>query len=317
MDSTNELYHHGILGMKWGIRRTPEELGHEILKNDAKQAEVAVKIAKIERAHAANPNRGYRKSEARIYKKADKLKQERVDLEAEREVAEKWKAAADAKREYEDTKRAQKDAKKEEKAQNSHGLQSKPLSQMSDRELADYLTRKANEQRYLQLNPPKETAVTRFTKFAGKNAGKAGQALVDVGIEVGKEALKKELQKQLNNQPSPNTHKKYQGRVLSSMTDKEIKEYSSRLKDESSIASFLKNINSGGDGGNNSSNGNKEAGKAMDNIIKAAHDIRFTSNADPWAQAMSKTYTPNSSGAENLDEIMRALNAKGLLTYSV
>lgn len=23
-----ELYHHGILGQRWGIRRTPEELGH-------------------------------------------------------------------------------------------------------------------------------------------------------------------------------------------------------------------------------------------------------------------------------------------------
>lgn len=24
----NELYHHGIKGMKWGIRRTPAQLGH-------------------------------------------------------------------------------------------------------------------------------------------------------------------------------------------------------------------------------------------------------------------------------------------------
>ena len=42
MAYSNELYHHGIKGQKWGVRRTPAQLGHDVMtkhraKKDAKE----------------------------------------------------------------------------------------------------------------------------------------------------------------------------------------------------------------------------------------------------------------------------------------
>lgn len=34
---TNDLYHHGVKGMKWGVRRTPQQLGHDIRKRRAQK----------------------------------------------------------------------------------------------------------------------------------------------------------------------------------------------------------------------------------------------------------------------------------------
>lgn len=41
----NELYHHGIKGMKWGIRRTPAQLGHPTGKIDLKKTKNKVDAA--------------------------------------------------------------------------------------------------------------------------------------------------------------------------------------------------------------------------------------------------------------------------------
>ena len=39
----NELYHHGIKGMKWGVRRTPAQLGHQTKKSSTSQRRAEMK----------------------------------------------------------------------------------------------------------------------------------------------------------------------------------------------------------------------------------------------------------------------------------
>ena len=41
----NELFHHGIKGMKWGVRRTPAQLGHDTGGVDLQKAKKKVEAA--------------------------------------------------------------------------------------------------------------------------------------------------------------------------------------------------------------------------------------------------------------------------------
>lgn len=49
----NELEHFGIKGMKWGVRRTPEELGHRKAQKASKRAARAEKVKATAKKAAA------------------------------------------------------------------------------------------------------------------------------------------------------------------------------------------------------------------------------------------------------------------------
>lgn len=43
-DGTCELYHYGVKGMKWGIRRTPAQLGHKSYTDKPERAKISVSV---------------------------------------------------------------------------------------------------------------------------------------------------------------------------------------------------------------------------------------------------------------------------------
>lgn len=141
----DELYHHGIKGMKWGIRRTPEQLGH--VKSSAKKTASAV-------GKAAG--------------------------DAAKKVASKISEANTARKQKKASKKAAEEEQKKRR---------KPLSELSDDELRQRISRLELEKRYRDLQPQQiskgESFVTRALKSAGESSLKnlAEQALDTAGGE--------------------------------------------------------------------------------------------------------------------------------------
>lgn len=88
--SNSELYHHGVKGMKWGIRRTPQQLGHKIEKLTTKNEQLKRQAAEYDAAGLKYESKSVRnqkrnaKYEARIVK-AEK-KKAKYDLKLDKEL---------------------------------------------------------------------------------------------------------------------------------------------------------------------------------------------------------------------------------------
>ncbi len=152
----DELYHHGVKGMKWGVRRTKAELGY--------------KTSPKKKKRSPNDESAFTKN----MKKAGKA----IGTAA---------SNANAKhKEKKEEKRRIKDARDRNKK-----LKTKPISDMTDEELRQKIQRIQLENQYRSLNPKKVSAGEKFAKSVLNDV--VAPAAKNVGKQYLEKSLKKSL----------------------------------------------------------------------------------------------------------------------------
>ena len=165
----NELYHYGMKGMRWGIRRYQNKDGS---LTPAGKKRYNKEMAKLKAEEKALKNK--QKTQAKM----DKLDEKRKDAEALR----KGKTPPSTLKKAKET-------------------QKRSLKDLSDDELRTIVNRMQLEQQYRTLAPEKISTGRKFANAVMKNV--VAPAATEVGKQVVKDAMQKAVKK-----ASENTNKK-------------------------------------------------------------------------------------------------------------
>ena len=175
----NELYHHGILGMKWGVRRTKAQLGYPTTtKKRTKSTKERVKSINERSKAKAKKIVKEGKEQAKIDKANAKAKA-RIE-KAEAKIG-KGKT----------TSESQKKTTSEQNDKSSSKPKTKSMNEMTNEELQSAIDRLNLERNYKQLYSQVNPQPPKVEK--GKNFAKRflDDAVKPAAVEAGKDVLKK------------------------------------------------------------------------------------------------------------------------------
>lgn len=156
----NELMHHGVRGMKWGIRRYQNRDGTLTAAGKKRYTKELEKL----------------REEAKVVKNREETKAKIDKLDAKRAALEERKRALDGKQaKTEKAEKPKKPAPKEEPVD----PRKKPVGEMTDAELKSAVDRLVLENQYQKLNPQTVSRGKRFMNVVGKDV--VAPALVAAG----------------------------------------------------------------------------------------------------------------------------------------
>ena len=268
---SNELYHHGILGQRWGIRRYQKKDG-SLTPAGLKRYGSEANFKKIQRA------------EATAKKEAEKAKY-RAKTEAEiAKINNKYKInKPDAKKE--ETKAKEETSKPKAKS----------ISEMTDDEIRARINRIQLENQLKSLTPVQQTKGQKFVKMVS-------DAAIPAIKNAAKDGLEKYLKKKLNEALGVNEKTADE---VSNQLARQAKDLENKVK----IMNAQRVLNANATSNNTSGNSNSNQSSTSNNA--SGSDNSNSRNSSSSNNSNKRAASNNTSGSNNSNQSSTSNNASG------
>ena len=279
---SDELYHHGILGQRWGIRRYQKKDG-SLTPAGLKRYGSEANFKKIQRAEAA------------AKKEAEKAKY-RARTEAEiAKINKKYKInKPDTKKEETKTKEETKEKEKSSKPK------AKSINEMTDDEIRAKINRIQLENQLKSLTPVQQTKGQKFVKMVSDTA-------VPAIKNAAKDALEKYLKKKLNEALGVD------GKTADDVS-KELERQAKDLSNKVKIMNSQKVLNANAasnntSGSNNSNQSSTSSGNNNSNQRSASNNTTGNNNSNQSSTSNNTSGSNNSNQSSTSNNSSRSSNS--------